>query len=88
MYYLTLTKEERKAFDWVGGRYAAGEIADLLVSCMGPDDEWTQEGDIAFSIPEHVAWDITELAHEEDYSWPCFAPALASKLNEFLGQIV
>jgi hypothetical protein len=28
-------------------------------------------------IPEHVAWEIRELAEEEDFSWACFAPALA-----------
>jgi hypothetical protein len=28
-------------------------------------------------IPEHVAWEIRELAEEEDFSWACIAPALA-----------
>jgi hypothetical protein len=38
--------------------------------------EWDDDGDITFRIPEHVAWEINELAEEEGYSWACFAPAL------------
>ena len=30
MYSLTLTADERRAFDWVGYRYNSGKIADLL----------------------------------------------------------
>ena len=34
MYSLTLTADERRAFDWVGSRYNSGKVADLLVDCM------------------------------------------------------
>ena len=39
-------------------------------------------------IPEHVAWEFDKLAEEEGYSWACFAPALAAKLNGFCRGIV
>ena len=29
MYSLTLTADERRAFDWVGARYNSGKVADL-----------------------------------------------------------
>ena len=74
MYTLTLTADERRAFDWVGSRYNSGKVADLLSDCLPEDREWSDEGDISFVIPEHVAWEINELAEEEDYSWACFAP--------------
>jgi hypothetical protein len=88
MYQLTLTKGERDAFDWVGNRYAAREIARLLLGCMEEGVEWDNEGEIVFSVPEHVAWEINRLAEEEDYLWPCFAPELSSKLNAFCQAIV
>ena len=88
MYQLTLTKGERDAFDWVGNRYAAGEVARLLLDCMSEDDEWDSEGDLVFKVPEHVAWEISSLAEEEDFQWPCFAPELSSKMNDFCQSIV
>jgi hypothetical protein len=88
MYHLTLTKGERDAFDWVGNRYAAGEVAKLLLDCMPADAEWDDEGEIEFTVAEHVAWEINSLAEEEEYQWPCFAPDLASKMNTFCQAIV
>lgn len=88
MYELTLTSDERDAFGWVGDRYAAGAISDLLIALLPDDVEWCDDGDITFDVPEHVAWQIDELADEEDHAWPCFAPTLAAKLETFLAQIV
>jgi hypothetical protein len=88
MYSLTLTADKRRAFDWVGDRYNSGEVADLLMDCIPEDREWDDDGQITFQIPEHVAWEIDQLAEEEGYSWACFAPALAAKLNEFCRGIV
>ena len=34
MYSLTLTADERQAFDWVGDRYNSGKVADLLLDCI------------------------------------------------------
>ncbi len=56
MYHLTLTKGERDAFDWVGNRYVAGEVARLLLDCMPEGVEWDDEGEIVFAVPEHVAF--------------------------------
>jgi hypothetical protein len=55
MYSLTLTADERRAFDWVGHRYNSGEVADLLMDSIPEDREWHDDGDITFLIPEHVA---------------------------------
>jgi hypothetical protein len=88
MYTLTLTSDERGAFDWVGNRYNSGQIADLLLDLMPENRDWTDETDIAFDIPEHVAWQINELAEQEGYSWACFTPDLAGKLNELCWSIV
>jgi hypothetical protein len=88
MYTLTLTADERRAFDWVGHRHNSGKVADLLMGGIPENREWDDDGDITFQIPEHVAWEIDELAEEEGYSWACFYPALATKLNDFCRGIV
>jgi hypothetical protein len=96
MYHLTLTLEERRAFDWVGDRYAAGEIARILQDCArftvadgrGQNAEWDTEEEITFRVPEHKAWQIDELAKEEEYRFPCFAGSLVRKLQAFCFDIV
>jgi hypothetical protein len=88
-YRLTLTASERRAFDWVGDRYSTGdEWSGLLCACMGPDDEWSADGDITFGIPEHVAWELRDLAEQEDFQFPCFARQLTAKLLNFCESIV
>lgn len=88
-YKLTLTHTERRAFDWVGFRYNSGDIGRLLfLECCPEDAEWSEPGDITFTIPEHIAWEIRDLAEEENCGWPCFCTALRDKLNEFLETIV
>ena len=88
MYSLTLTADERQAFDWVGDRYNSGKVADLLLDLVPEDREWGGDGEITFDIPENVAWQINDLAKEEGYSWSCFAPDLAEKFNELCWSIV
>lgn len=88
MYALTLTADERRAFDWVGDRYNSGKVSDLLLELMPKDREWGDDADISFVISEHIAWQINELAEEEGYSWPCFASDLVAKLNELCWSIV
>ncbi len=89
MYTLTLTAEERRAFDWAGDRYAAGAVADLLRECI-PEGQpgWEDDGDISFFLPEHMAWRVRDLAEEEGNAWPCFAPGLVEKLNDLCWGIV
>ena len=88
MYTLRLTDEERRAFDWVGDRYNAGAVAELLRDCCPEESAWTDPAPIDFAIPESVAWRILELAEEEDFAWPCFAPGLAAVLNALCCRIV
>lgn len=88
MYTLTLTKGEREAFDWVGYRYAAGEISGILRNHLPSDQEWHNPGNITFTIPEWAAWEIDTLATKEDHTWPCFGPGLKSKMNTFCNSIV
>ena len=97
-YTLTLTSEERKAFDWVGNRYSNGDdMSNLLTECdmSAPDVdipsydvEWSGAYTITFEIPEHVAWDIKDFAEGEDGFWPCFAPELADKMQTLVDSIV
>lgn len=88
MYTLTLSKDERAAFDWVGNRYAAGEIGDLLIlECTYPAD-WDENEDVTFTVPEHIAWQINDLASEENYAFPCFSDSLKGKMMDFCLSIV
>ena len=80
--------DERRAFDWVGDRYNSGKVADLLMDCIPEARGWYEQRDITFQVPEHVSWQFNELAEEEGYSWACFAPALAAKINGFCWGIV
>jgi hypothetical protein len=90
MYSLTLTKSERDAFDWVGGRYdSSGDaMARLIRTGTGPDDSWFEPGDVTFNIAEHIAWEMNDLAYAEDYQFTCFSADLHSKMMDFLGKIV
>ena len=94
MYTLTLSRAERSAFDWVGDRYNAGEVSRLLTSggMWGERSEedvaWDDDEDITFHIPEPVMWEIVNLAHGEDYLWPCFSRTLREKLNSLCEQVV
>ncbi len=90
-YQLTLTADERSAFHWVGDRYCAGSVARLLTTkCQRTPEEteWDQPGDLTFTVPEPVSWEIRDLAEAEDFLWPCFANELANKLTDFCGNIV
>lgn len=91
MYTLTLTRGERSAIDWIGNRYHNGR--DLFLALCDarwvPDDrDWDDPGDIIFHVPEHVAWNIAELGERNDNLWPCFAPDLVEKMQNFCVQIV
>jgi hypothetical protein len=88
MYPLLLTSEDRRAFDWVGDRYNAAQVAAILMDHLPEDREWADESDITFEVLEHAAWEIQRLAEEENLEWPRFAADLRTKLNDFLGQIV
>lgn len=92
MYSLTLSKSERDAIDWVGGRYTNGENLYHLLwvhsDCSPSDADWDYDGHLTFDVPEHVAWQIRVNAESEDGFWPCFAPELAQKMQQFVDSIV
>lgn len=94
-YTLTLTREERKAIDWIGGHYRHGtELASILiVKCFWDDGEgcltdWESPYDIKFSMPEHVAWEIKDIIDENNGALECFDRELVKKLYKFCDQIV
>ncbi len=91
MYKLTLTKNERAAFDWVGNRYNSGDIMNILLTCEreGDNRDWDDnDGDLTFIVPEYKAWEIKDLAEQEDYAFPCFANELKGKMWDFCDNIV
>lgn len=91
MYRLTLSREERKAIDWIGHRYFHGDnLYSLLISCrLIPDfAAWDDDDLIAFDIPEHIAWEIKFGIESEDSFLACFDSSLKSKLIAFIDSIV
>jgi len=97
MYQLTLTHDERMAIDWIGSRYSNGQdLKSLLCTCeykgSYTSDSWNSEFTLVFWIPEHIAWEISENASQEDgdlpYNFPCFSQDLTEKLLTFCEQII
>jgi hypothetical protein len=89
-YTLILTAGERRTFDWVGDRYSStgNDVANLLCPYLPYDREWSDDGDITFNVSENISWDIDYFAKQENYTWPCFAPELAAKMQAFCNSIV
>jgi hypothetical protein len=54
---------------------------------MPVERAWDDGGDITLGIPEDVAQQIRDLAEQQDYLWPGFAPSLAAKLNDLCDQV-
>jgi hypothetical protein len=88
-YKLTLTEGERAAFDWVGHRYSnGGEMSAVFCQYLPDGKLWACHGDITFNLPEHAAWEIMELAEQDDNQFPFFAPDLKAKMLSFIDAIV
>lgn len=89
-YKLTLSLSEREAFRFIGDRYATGMgVARLLyLYCMFGGDQWEQEGNITFDIPEHIAWQIQDLSEQEEHRWPFLSSELADKMRTLVESIV
>lgn len=89
IYHLTLTKSERAAFDWVGDRYHTGlAVKSILLNCIDGEAEWDDDFDIRFTVPEHRAWEIMDLAEKENNNWPCFDDSLCAKMWDFVDRII
>jgi hypothetical protein len=89
MYKLTLTEQERAAFDWIGNRYSNGDDMSRVIAQYSTEGkEWDSKGTVTFDLAEHAAWEIKALAENDDESFPCFAESLTIKMLKFLGQIV
>lgn len=91
MYKLTLTLPERQAIDWVGHRYAHGnDLFHLLSQCRSDDDsiDWDEKQDIVYHVPEHVAWEINNIADQCGFQWDCFGVEFCEKLNSFCDKII
>ena len=69
MYSLTLTADERRAFDWVGDRYNSGKVADLLLDCMPEDREWGEDADA--TSPSGSAWSVSWSLPRRAQAAPC-----------------
>lgn len=88
MYRLTLTREERKAIDWVGYRYRHGdELYRLLwpLNHTPSEADWDADCEITFVVPEAIAWLIAGIIDED---LDCLSPAFAGKLIEWRSKIV
>lgn len=97
MYKLTLTSSERQVINFVGDRYANGyQLFTLLLDNsvqhvtqpFSGEDWWGDNIEIIFLIPEHIAWQIKDLAEHENNLWPLFSPAFAAKMQKLVDSIV
>jgi hypothetical protein len=81
-YILTLTREERKAIDSIGDRYAHGhKLYNLLwIECQASpaDALWDDDSPITFRIPELAGWRIADIVVEDDLAG--FGAELRAKL--------
>jgi hypothetical protein len=90
-YKLTLTESERAAFDWIGGRYSNGNDMRKIIEQYPVDQDsgaWDNPGTVTFDLPEHAAWEILELAEQDDRLFPCFASELKLKMLSFIDSII
>lgn len=87
MYTLTLSRDERRAVEWVGNRYWNGdEFRFILMDCINHGSEWDDAGPVTFFVDEFQAWNILDLSRSD--GWTCFSPAFVDKLELFLEKIV
>lgn len=85
-YTLTLTQPERAAFDFVGFRYSNG--ADMRVLIERDRHDWYSPETLTYEISENDAWEIQELAQNDDYLFPLFNDVLKDKMLAFIERIV
>jgi len=85
-YEITLTREERKAMEWVGNRYRHGYG---WASIIGEGtEEWDCDDEITFKIPEHKAWEMKEHYDECNGFLACFDSTLTRKFDYLMDSII
>ena len=94
-YRLTLSLSDRRAIDFVGGRYSCGdELWALLhesgVVCFA-DNEWNEEGDFIYNLPEWAAWNLCDLMREDtedmETNHPLLGGEVWDKLVDFYQEV-
>jgi hypothetical protein len=93
MYRITLTAEDRRAIDWVGGRDWTGYDLYARLWVRSEQDEagemeWDGHGEMTCVVREYIAWEIHDKWENNGCTIPHFAPSLASKLQRFIDSIV
>lgn len=87
MYTLTLTSDERRAMDWIGDRYEHNNLYNLYkLLCVNSVKVFYIDGDIKFTIPENIAWQIKNLLQNGEFE--CCAESLVEKLVKFCEDVV
>jgi len=82
LYTLTLTREERKAIQWIGHRYFHGtELRDLIENLN--TESWYSEETLTYIIPENTAWLIVDGLESEDVFGTCLSADFRQKLKDF-----
>lgn len=88
-YPLTLTRDERQAFDFVGDRYRTGYRTKWEIMKGIPEGkEWDSEEEITFLVPEPAAWEIRDCCDDEGGVFPLFGDELEAKMHEFMDKII
>ena len=80
---IMLTRDERRAIDWIGERYAHGyDLKKVLWGNYDGNFDWENSVDITFEVPENKAWAIAEIIRIETEDWKCSLACFNAELNE------
>lgn len=92
MYFMTLTKSDRQAIDWIGDRYSHGsDLKKILESeevKATPDQPWDSDLAITYHLPEYKAWELQEIVEEGNLDCINLASNLAQQLTQLILSIV
>ena len=92
MYFMTLTKDDRQAIDWIGDRYSHGsDLKKILESeevKTSPDADWESDLDITYHLPEYKAWELKEIVEEGNLDCINLGSNLAQQLTQLILSIV
>lgn len=90
MYTLTLTRGERLAIDFVGGRYDHGDDLQRMLNSVHCEQavthNWDDDVDFVYEFEEFEAWEFRDAYHESRFD--LFADSFRRKLYAFMDAIV